>query len=84
MGFFSYQYGRQPPEVQLLGGQTVGFALGAIVELILTQLLFTGEGLQTAVQTDGLGLGTPTQFHTSVLLHYLHETQSSLTTENRL
>ena len=38
------QYGWQPPEVQLLGGQPVGLALGAVVELILSQLLFSGEG----------------------------------------
>lgn len=31
----SDQYGGQPPEVQLLGGQAVGFTLGAVIELIL-------------------------------------------------
>lgn len=32
-------------------------ALGAVVELIFSQLFLTGEGLQTAVQADGFGLG---------------------------
>ena len=70
------QYGGQPPEVQLLGGQTMGLALGAVVELILSQLLFPGEGLQAAVQADGLGLGPAGLFHAAVLLHYLQGEQT--------
>lgn len=46
-------------------------ALGAVVELVLTQLLLAGEGLQTAVQADGLSLGPTGLFHTAVLLHDL-------------
>lgn len=65
------QHGRQPPEVQLLSGQPVCLALGAVVELILTQLFLTGEGLQTAVQADGLSLGPAGLLHTAVLLHNL-------------
>ncbi len=67
----SDQYGRQPPEVQFLGGQAVGFTLGAVIELILTQLFFTGKGFQTAVQTDRLCLSTPTLLYTGMLFHYL-------------
>lgn len=69
------QYGRQPPEVQLLGGQPVGLALGAVVKLVLAQLLLAGEGLQTAVQTDGLSLRPAGLLHTAVLLHNLHGDQ---------
>lgn len=65
------QYGWQPPEVQLLGGQSVGLALGAVVELVLSQLLLAGESLQTAVQADGLSLSSPRLLHTAVLLHNL-------------
>lgn len=49
MSCISDQDGRQPPQVKFLGGQAVGLALGAVVELILSQLLLTGEGLQTTV-----------------------------------
>lgn len=65
------QYGWQPPEVQLLGGQSVGLALGAVVEFVLSQLLLAGESLQTAVQADGLSLSSPRLLHTAVLLHNL-------------
>lgn len=65
------QYGRQPPEVQLLGGQSVGLALGAVVEFVLSQLLLAGESLQTAVQADGLSLSSPRLLHAAVLLHNL-------------
>lgn len=67
------QYGRQPPEVQLLGGQPVGLALGAVVEFVLSQLLLTGESLQTAVQADGLSLSSSRLLHTAVLLYDLQE-----------
>lgn len=46
-------------------------ALGAVVELILAQLFLAGEGLQTAVQADGLGLGPSGLLHTAVLLYAL-------------
>lgn len=65
------QDGWQPPEVQLLGGQPVRPALGAVVELILTQLLLAGEGPQAAVQVDGLSLGPAGPLHAAVLLHNL-------------
>lgn len=65
------QDGRQPPQVQLLGGQPVGLALGAVVELVLAQLLLAGEGLQAAVQADGLGLRPARLLHAAVLLHDL-------------
>lgn len=65
------QDGWQPPKVQLFGGQPVGLALGAVVELILSQLLLTGESFQTAVQADGLSLGPAGLLHTAVLLHDL-------------
>lgn len=74
MSCISDQDGRQPPQVKFLGGQAVGLALGAVVELILSQLFLTGKGLQTAVQTDGLCLGPATLFHTGVLLHDLQDT----------
>ena len=67
----SYQDGWQSPQVQLLGGQAVGLTLGAEVELVLPQFLLAGEGLQTAVQADGLGLGPPALLHAAVLLHDL-------------
>lgn len=46
-------------------------ALGAVVELVLAQLLLTGEGLEAAVQADGLGLGPPRLLHTAVFFHNL-------------
>lgn len=49
----------------------MGLALGAVVELVLTQLLLAGEGLQAAVQTDGLSLSPTRLLHTLVLLHDL-------------
>lgn len=67
----SDQNGWQPPEVQLLSGQPVGFTLGTVVELILSQLLLTGEGFQTAFQADWLSLGPTGLVHTAVLLHDL-------------
>ena len=67
----THQDGWQPPEVQLLSGQPVCLALGAVVKLVLTQLLLAGEGPQTAVQADGLGLGPTGLLHTAVLLHNL-------------
>lgn len=67
----TYQDGRQPPEVQLLGGQPVRLALGAVVELVLPKLLFAGECFQTAVKADRLSLGPARLLHTAVLLHNL-------------
>lgn len=55
-------------------------ALGAVVELVLAQLLLAGEGLQAAVQADGLGLGPPRLLHAAVFLHNLwanHDGQDS-------
>lgn len=46
-------------------------ALGAVVELVLPQLLLTSEGFQTTVQADGLGLGPTGLLHTAVLLYNL-------------
>lgn len=46
-------------------------ALGAVVELVLTQLFLTGEGLQAAVQADGLSLRPTGLLHAAVLLHNL-------------
>lgn len=72
----------QPPEVQLLGGKPVCLALGAIVELVLAQLFLAGEGLQTAIQADGLSLGPTGLLHTAVLLHDLqgdHDAHDTVT-----
>lgn len=72
-----YQYGRKPPYVQFIGGQAVFFTLGAVVELILPQLLLRGEGLQTRVQVDGLCLFPPAILHTvMVLIKLLQGTKS--------
>lgn len=49
----------------------MGLALGAVVELILAQLFLTGEGLQTAVQADGLSLGPTRLLHAAVFFHNL-------------
>lgn len=67
----SDQNGWQPPEVQLLCSEPMSLALGAVVELVLSQLLLTGEGPQTAVQADGLSLGSTRLLHTAVLLYDL-------------
>lgn len=50
-------------------------ALGAVVKLVLPQLLLAGEGLQAAVQADGLGLGPARLLHAAVLLHNLQGEQ---------
>lgn len=80
----TYQDGRQPPEVQLLGGQPVRLALGAVVELVLPELLLAGECFQTAVQADGLGLGPAGLLHTAVLLHDLQGHRRKYTGTNTL
>jgi len=49
----------------------VGLTLGAVVHLVLPQLLLAGESSETAVQVDGLSLCTPTLFHTLVLIYNL-------------
>lgn len=67
----TYQDGGKPPEIQLLGCQAVGLTLGAVVHLVLPQLLLAGESSETAVQVDGLSLCTPTLFHTLVLIYHL-------------
>lgn len=56
-------------------------ALGAVVELVLTQLFLAGEGLQTAVQADGLSLGPAGLLHTAVLLHNLQGDHAGQDTE---
>lgn len=67
----SYQNRGKSPEIQFLGGQTVGLALGAVVHLILPQLLLAGEGSQAAVQVDGLCLGSAALLNTFMFLHDL-------------
>ena len=54
----------------------MGLALGAVVELVLPQLLLPGEGLQAAVQADGLGLRPAGLLHAAVLLHDLQGEQA--------
>lgn len=49
----------------------MSLALGAVVELILAQLLLAGKGLQTAVQADGLSLGPTRLLHTAVFFYNL-------------
>ena len=64
----------------------MGLTLGAEVELVLAQLLLAGEGLQTAVQADGLCLGPPALLHAAVLLHYLErevDTSDRTTTQRQ-
>lgn len=67
----SYQNRGKSPKIQFFGGQTVGLALGAVVHLILPQLLLAGEGSQTAVQVDGLCLGSAALFNTFMFFHNL-------------
>lgn len=76
----SYQNRGKSPKIQFFGGQTVGLALGAVVHLILPQLLLTGEGSQTTVQVDGLCLGSAALFNTFMFFHDLkgEETVSDL------
>ena len=38
---------RQSPDLELLGGELALLAGGAVVLLVLAELLLTGEGLQT-------------------------------------
>ena len=49
----------------------MGLTLGAIVHLVLPQLLLAGESSETAVQVDGLSLCSATLFHTLVLIYNL-------------
>lgn len=67
----SYQNRGKSPKIQLFGGQAVSLALGAVVHLILPQLLLAGEGSQTTVQVDGLCLGSAALFNTFVFFHDL-------------
>lgn len=67
----TYQDRGKPPEIQFLGCQAVGLTLGAVVHLILPQLLLTGECTEAAVQVDGLSLCSPTLLHTLMLIHNL-------------
>lgn len=50
------QDGRQPVDLELLGGQLVLPATGAVVLLPVPQLLLLGEGLQAVVHADRLHL----------------------------
>lgn len=61
----------------------MGLAFGAVVELILAELLLTGEGLKTAVQADGLGLGSAGLLHAAVLLHNLRAGRQETTASFR-
>lgn len=74
----SYQNRGKSPKVQFFGGQTVCLALGAVVHLILPQLLLAGEGSQTTVQVDGLSLGSPALLNTLMFLHDLEGRENCL------
>lgn len=78
----SYQNRGKSPKIQFFGGQTVGLALGAVIHLILAQLLLTGEGSETTVQIDGLCLRSAALLNTFVFLYNLkgNKTVSDLET----
>lgn len=60
----------------------MGLALGAVIHLILAQLLLTGEGSETTVQIDGLCLRSAALLNTFVFLYNLkgNKTVSDLET----
>lgn len=74
----SYQNRGKSPKIQFFGGQTVCLALGAVVHLILPQLLLAGEGSQATVQVDGLCLGSAALFDTFVFFHDLKGRENCL------
>lgn len=63
---WTYQYRRQFPDLQLLGGGFLALAVTAVVPLL--QFLFGGKGAQAMVEVNGLHL-LPSAYGNGFMVH---------------